>query len=53
MYRTEELRGHLARAVQNGVTKEELAEMITHVTFYSGWPTGVNASKVATEVFGK
>jgi 4-carboxymuconolactone decarboxylase len=53
LYRTEELRGHLARAVQNGVTKEELAEMITHVTFYSGWPTGVNASKVASEVFGK
>ena len=53
MYRTDELRGHLQRAVQNGVTQEELAEMITHVTFYSGWPTGVNASRVATEVFGK
>ena len=52
MYRTDELRGHLKRAVDNGVTKEELAEMITHVTFYSGWPTGVNASRVATEVFG-
>ena len=53
LYRTDELKGHLARAVDNGVTKDELAEMITHVTFYSGWPTGVNASKVATEVFGK
>ncbi len=52
LYRTEELRGHLARAVENGVTKDELAEMITHVTFYSGWPNGVNASRVATEVFG-
>jgi 4-carboxymuconolactone decarboxylase len=52
LYRTEELRGHLVRAVENGVTKDELAEMITHVTFYSGWPNGVNASRVATEVFG-
>lgn len=50
LYRTDELRGHLVRAVANGVTKDELAEMITHVTFYSGWPTGVNASRVATEV---
>ena len=52
MYRTEELRGHIARAIDNGVTREELAELITHVTFYSGWPTGVNASRVATEVLG-
>ena len=52
MYRTDELRGHLARAVQNGVTKAELSEMITHVAFYGGWPTGVNASKVASEVLG-
>ena len=50
LYRTEELKGHLQRAVNNGVTKEELSEMITHVTFYAGWPTGVNASRVATEV---
>ena len=52
MYRTDELRGHLSRAVQNGVTKAELSEMITHVAFYGGWPTGVNASKVASEVLG-
>jgi len=50
LYRTDELKVHLPRAIQNGVTKEELAEMITHVTFYSGWPNGVNASRVASEV---
>jgi 4-carboxymuconolactone decarboxylase len=52
LYRSDELRGHLVRAIDNGVTKEELAEMITHVTFYSGWPTGVNASRIASDVIG-
>lgn len=51
LYRTEELRGHIGRALDNGVTREELAELFTHVTFYSGWPTGVNAGRVAKEVF--
>ncbi|HWO72633.1 MAG TPA: carboxymuconolactone decarboxylase family protein [Dehalococcoidia bacterium] len=51
MYRTEELRGHMARALDNGVTPDELRELITHVTFYGGWPTGVNAARVAKEVF--
>ena len=51
LYRTEQLRGHIGRALDNGVTREELAEVITHVTFYSGWPTGVNAAQVAKEVF--
>jgi len=50
MYRTEELKGHMQRALDNGVTRDEIAELITHVTFYSGWPTGVNAARVAKEV---
>jgi 4-carboxymuconolactone decarboxylase len=53
LYRPEQLRGHLTRAQQNGVTQEELSEMITHVAFYSGWPTAVTASGVAQGVFGK
>jgi 4-carboxymuconolactone decarboxylase len=48
---TEELRGHLSRALDNGVTKDELAELITHVAFYSGWPSAVNAGRVAKDVF--
>ncbi len=51
MYRTEELRGHIARALDNGVTRDEITELITHVTFYAGWPTGVNAARVAKDVF--
>ncbi len=52
LYRTDELRGHMARAIDNGVTKEELFGLITHLAFYSGWPTAVNAGRVALELFG-
>jgi 4-carboxymuconolactone decarboxylase len=41
--RTEQMGAHFPRAIQNGVTKEELVEMITHLAFYSGWPTAVSA----------
>jgi len=51
MYRTEELKGHMVRAIDNGVTKEEIFGLITHLAFYSGWPTAVNAGRVALEVF--
>jgi len=51
--RTEQLRFHLQRALENGVKKQELIEAITHLAFYSGWPTAVNAITVAKEVFSK
>lgn len=51
LYRTEQLRGHIGRALDNGVTREEIAEVITHMAFYGGWPTAANASMVAKEVF--
>jgi len=51
LYRTEQLRGHIQRALEHGVTKEEIGEIITHLAFYSGWPTAVNAAQVAQEVF--
>jgi 4-carboxymuconolactone decarboxylase len=50
-YRPEQLRVHLARALENGVTKEELGELITHLAFYSGWPTAMTAATVAHDVF--
>lgn len=50
-YQTAELRGHMQRAIENGVTKEELFGLITHIAFYSGWPTAVNAGRVAMEMF--
>lgn len=51
LYRTDELRIHVGRALDNGVAPQEVAELITHLAFYSGWPTGVNASRIAAEVF--
>ena len=53
LYRTDQLRGHIGRALDNGVTKEEIGEVITHVAFYGGWPTAANAAQVASEVFEK
>jgi len=51
LYASSEVRYHTGRALDNGVTQEEISEVITHITFYSGFPTGVNAARVAAEVF--
>lgn len=51
--RPEQLRSHLIKARENGVTQEELIEAITHLAFYCGWPNAVNAISVAKEVFEK
>ena len=51
LYRTDQLRGHIARALDNGVTQDEIAEIITQLAFYAGWPTAVNAATVAKEVY--
>jgi 4-carboxymuconolactone decarboxylase len=51
LYRPEQLRGHLDRALSNGVTKDEISELITHLAFYSGWPTAVSAAGLAKTVF--
>lgn len=45
MNRTEQLDFHIERGLQNGITYEELIEMITHLAFYSGWPTADSALK--------
>ena len=49
-YRTEELEFHMQRALENGVTREELTALITHVAFYAGWPSAMNAGRVAVKV---
>ncbi len=51
LYRTDQLQVHIRRAVENGVTKEEISEVITHMAFYGGWPTAANAVQVAKKVF--
>ncbi len=49
--RTEQLRFHLEFALENGVTRDEIVEVITHLAFYSGWPTAMSAMILAKEVF--
>lgn len=51
MDRPDQLRSHLQRARDNGLSEAELIEAITHLAFYAGWPSGVAASVVAKEVF--
>ena len=51
--RPDQLRFHLARAVENGVRAEELIEAITHLAFYSGWPNAMTAMTIAKELLSK
>jgi len=51
MYRSDQLRGHIERALANGVTRDEIGEVITHLAFYSGWPTAMTAARIAKSVF--
>src|SRR5947208_14159912 len=41
--KTEQMDFHIPRALENGVTQEELVEMITHLAFYVGWPNAMSA----------
>jgi len=49
--RPEQLRSHLMRARQNGLTKDEIVGTVTHLAFYSGWPNAVTAVGIVREVF--
>ncbi|RZL92469.1 MAG: carboxymuconolactone decarboxylase family protein [Variovorax sp.] len=51
MNRPDQLRPHMIRARDNGVTQDELIETITHLAFYAGWPSAVTAITVAKDVF--
>jgi 4-carboxymuconolactone decarboxylase len=50
--RTEQLGFHFQRALENGVTREELVEVVTHLAYYSGWPTAMSAVTVLDKVLG-
>ena len=49
---TDQLRSHLVRARDNGLTETELKEAIIHLGFYAGWPRAMSAITVAREVYG-
>jgi len=44
---------HLNRAMDNGVTREQAGEVVTHLAFYSGWPNAFSALPVMKDVFEK
>jgi 4-carboxymuconolactone decarboxylase len=48
---TEQLRNHLLRAKTNGLTEDELKEVIIHLAFYAGWPRAMSAVQVAKDAF--
>lgn len=43
LYRLEQLEFHIERAFENGVTGEEMVELVTHIAFYAGWPASMSA----------
>src|SRR5688500_1725635 len=51
MYRGDQLTGHLERALANGVTKEEIGEVIPHMALYAGRPCAMTAGRIARKVF--
>ena len=50
--RDAQLTGHLRRALDNGLSRDQLAEAITHLAFYAGWPAAVSAVGVLASVTG-
>ena len=49
--KTEQMNFHFPRAIENGVTQQELVELITHLAFYAGWPNAMSAGAKAKELF--
>ena len=50
-FRVDELHSHVRRALDNGVTREEIGELIVHLAFYGGWPVAANAIKQVKVVY--
>ncbi len=53
LYRHNELPFHLKRAIENGVTRDEIVETITHLAFYGGWPVANTALPIARKTFAE
>ena len=50
LYRLEQLPFHLQKALDNGVSRAELGELITHLAFYAGWPAAASAVDVLANI---
>ena len=49
--KTDQLVGHMKRAIDNGVTPDELRGLVVQVAFYAGWPCAVNAGNAGLAIF--
>ena len=47
------LKYHIQNAKKNGVTKEEMVQIITQLAFYTGWPKGWAVFNMAKEVYAE
>ena len=52
MGRERQLRGHIGGALNQGISKEEITEVLVHLIAYCGFPAGLTALEIANEVFG-
>jgi 4-carboxymuconolactone decarboxylase len=43
----------MKRALENGITKDEIIATITHLAFYAGWPPAMTALQIARKVFAE
>jgi 4-carboxymuconolactone decarboxylase len=53
LYRTNELPFHLGKAIENGISKDEIIATITHLAFYAGWPPAMTALNIARPILDK
>jgi 4-carboxymuconolactone decarboxylase len=51
LYRVNEMPFHFRKALENGLTRDEIIGAITHLAFYAGWPPAMTALKIARKVF--
>jgi 4-carboxymuconolactone decarboxylase len=53
LYRINELPSHIKRARENGIRKDELVELFTHLAFYTGWPSAITAARTTIDALGQ
>ena len=51
--KTEQMEFHFPRAIANGITQDQLVELITHLAFYAGWPNAMSAIQRAKALFSE
>jgi 4-carboxymuconolactone decarboxylase len=51
MYRLNEMPFHLKKALENGLTRDEIVATITHLAFYAGWPPAMTALQITRKIF--